>query len=148
MASEIEVIISREDVSDAPSTPSGFEFGATCFSIEGITALAKEVTITVNYSDEDGAAAGGDPELLTLSRYDEDAGEWAVLPTTVDTVAQTLTVTTDRFSKWMVMVEEAPAEPAEQPPFRLPWIWVVIVVAGVPVIGIVLVQLRHRLARR
>jgi len=146
VTSETEVIIREHPVSDAPSAPSGFRLGDTYFSIEGITTLAREITITVKYSDRDVAAAGGNPNLLTLSRYDEDAGEWVVLPTTVDTAAQTLTVTTDKLSMWMVMVEEAPTEPAEEPLFILPlWTWLVIVIAVVLLVGIVA---GYRLARR
>jgi hypothetical protein len=65
----------------------------------------------VKYTDADLAAAGGDPNLLALSRYDEAIGQWVVIPTTVDAQAKTLTAATDKFSQWMV-VAAFPESPA------------------------------------
>ena len=101
------------------------------FSIEGTITLVKEITITVKYSDEDIATAGGDPTLLILSYYDKDAGEWVILPTTVDTIAKTLTITVDNLGMWMVMAEEDPVEQAETITF---WIWLVTVFGGLGVL--------------
>ena len=88
-----------------PSAPPGFKFGSTCFSVEGIAMLAKETTLIVRYSAADVEAAGGYPSLLTLSCYDEAAGEWLILPTELDTSARTLTAAAGQLSKWMVMAE-------------------------------------------
>ena len=148
------VSIIEESRDSVPSCPSGFRAGATCFSIElaGDLAPGAMVTITVHYSDADLETCGGNPSLLTLARYDTDAGKWVDLPTTVDTAAQTLTARTDRFSKWMVLA----AEPAEE---REPaetagstghlWIWIVGGVAGLLVLAQVVstsLWLRRRLA--
>lgn len=131
VTNETEVIIGECPVSDAPSAFSGFKSGNTHFSIEGITTVAKEITVTVKYYDEDVQVAGGDPNLLTLSRYDEGAGEWIVFAITVDTSDQTLTTATDRLSKWMVVVKEASVGPAEELCSGLPpSIWVAVGVGG------------------
>ena len=148
--SETQVCIGECPASDVPPIPSGFKLGNTYFSIEGITTLAEEITITVKYSDDDVAAAGGDPQLLALAYYDEDAEEWKVLPTTVNTTEKTLTATTDHLSTWAVLAEaagEAPGEETvEETPFGLPlWIWAAIGAVVVLVAGIVI---GRRLARR
>ena len=131
VTNETEVIIGECPVSDAPSAFSGFKFGNTYFGIEGITTVAKEITVIVKYYDEDVQVAGGDPNLLILSRYDEGAGEWIVFAITVDTSDQTLTTATDRLSKWMVVVKEAPVGSAEELcSGLLPSIWVAVGVGG------------------
>lgn len=85
------------------------------------------------------AVADGDPRLLTLSRYDESTGEWVVLPTTVDTVAKTITAITNKASRWSVMAREVPAE---QPAGGLPvWVWII---GGAAVIMLVVVVLLVR----
>ena len=76
----------------------------------------------MRYSDADLAAAGGDPGLLTLCRYDEDAGEWVALSTTVNTAAMTLSATTDRFSMWMIMVANGGGEGS---PLMTFWLWII-----------------------
>ncbi|MFC1944923.1 PQQ-binding-like beta-propeller repeat protein [Chloroflexota bacterium] len=108
--SETEVIIRECPMSDAPSAPSRFKFGDACFNIDGVTTLAKEITITVKYSEEDIAVAGGDPNLLMLARYNDDVGEWVILPTMVDTIAQNLIVTTDELSLWVILIKEPLAD--------------------------------------
>jgi thermitase len=105
LADETEVLIKQESVASACPTPSTFKPGATCFSIEltGELAPGATTTITVRYTDADLAAAGGDPNLLALSRYDEAAGQWVVIPTILDAQTKTLTAATDKFSEWMVV---------------------------------------------
>jgi len=66
----------------------------------------------VKYTDADLAAAGGDPNLLTLSRYDEATGHWVIIPTTVDAQAKTLTAATAQFSNWMVVAEFPASSPS------------------------------------
>lgn len=128
-----------------PASRGGFRAGDTCFTIhvldpDGtlISTLAKEVTITIEYSEKDVAAAGGNPQQLILSRYDEESGEWIALPTTVDTTAKTLSATTSKFSRWIVMAEETH--------FSLPWwIWLVIGIGIAIIAGIII---GSRLTRR
>ena len=106
VATETEVVISQGSLADVPPPPNGFSFAKTCFTIEGITTLEEEVAITVRYSKEDVELAGGSPYLLTLSRHDEAAGEWIVIDTRQDTMANALKARSDELSKWAVMVEE------------------------------------------
>jgi PKD repeat protein len=114
LAGETEVIIRQESAASASLAPSTFKSGATYFSIELIGELAPgaTTTITVRYTDADLAAAGGDPNLLALSRYDEATGQWVIIPTTVDAQAKTLTAATAQFSNWMVVAEFPASSPS------------------------------------
>ena len=69
----------------------------------------EKATLTVPYSDEDLAAAGGDPGKLVLSYYDEELGQWIPVETFVDPSTQTLTTDTDHFSDWIVLGQENPS---------------------------------------
>ena len=129
VTADVTVIIRKPPLDSAPPAPSGFKAGASIFLIQAFAAdgtpvniLEKEITITFRYTDEDLAVAGGDPGLLTLAYYDEDAGEWRHVPTTVDTEARTLACTVDHLSLWMVLVKI---------PSPFPW-WAVGVGVGVP----------------
>jgi hypothetical protein len=90
----------------APSgIPQGYSLGAIYFSIEAGAELQKAITICVRYSDDDVAAAGGDPHRLRLAYYDEDAGRWQVLPTTIYELPRTACATTDTLSDWAIFVQ-------------------------------------------
>ncbi|MFC1925707.1 Calx-beta domain-containing protein [Chloroflexota bacterium] len=104
------VTLREEPNTSNPECPYGFKAGATCFTIDMTESLAPGamVTITVKYCTADLEACGGKPDNLTLSRYDEEPGDWVILPTTVDKAVMTLTATTDKFSQWMVMVDMTP----------------------------------------
>jgi len=150
------VRITEESKASLPLCPSGFKAGATCFSIEmtGDLVPGAVVTITVRYCDADLKACSGNPNLLTLARYDRDTAKWVDLPTTVNEAAQTLTATTDRFSEWMVLVFEPAEEPGPAGPTESKghlWIWIVAGVAGLLVLAQVVstsLWLRRRLAGR
>jgi hypothetical protein len=147
VAGDAVVTISQEPQVDVTAPPFGFKAGATCFSIELTTDLAPGavVEITVKYSDADIASAGEYSTLLSLSRYDENTAEWVVLPTTVDTTAQTLTATTSKFSKWMVMVSES--EPESETSFPILLVAIVGGLLILIIISIVLILARRRSAR-
>jgi hypothetical protein len=83
----------------------------------------------VKYSDEDVAAAGGDPDDLVLAYYDEAAGEWNPLTTTVSTADKTLSASTKHLSTWGVLVKAAKSNGT---PF---WIWIIVGVGAVAVFG-------------
>jgi PKD repeat protein len=125
--------------------PAGFKAGTTCFTVDLTADLAPgaNITITVRYCDADLEACGGNADLLTLSRYDDDAGEWVALPTTVYKAARTLTATTDRFSQWMVMGKP---QPASFLGILVPWGWVII--AGAILMLATAFWTNRRLARR
>lgn len=95
-------------------------FGGTFFTLERADGPDGLASIRVPYSDADLDAAGGNPDRLTLSYYDEVCGPWVIVDTTVDTGARTLTATGSHPGKWAVMAKPAPAPNA--PAFRL-WRW-------------------------
>jgi hypothetical protein len=88
-----------------PSAPQGMQYAKTTFAVEGFTGLlSHDATVTVHYTPDDLTSAGGNAKKLALARWDQSPGTWAVLPTTVDSNANTLTTTTNRFSTWAVVV--------------------------------------------
>lgn len=129
VAADTVVTIRKLPDTDIPPCPSGFRLGNTVFSVDlsGNLVPGAMITVTVKYSTADLQACDGNPDKLKLARYDENAGTWVVLPTTVDTEAMTLTANTDQFSTWSVMVDEAPAEPAEGTAL---WLWLVASAGG------------------
>jgi hypothetical protein len=87
-----------------PAPPSGSKAGTTAITVDGLTGLlAKPATIVVRYNPADLHAAGGDATTLSLARWDRADVKWILIPTTVDSVAMTLTATTDRFGIMAVM---------------------------------------------
>ncbi len=120
---------------DCGAAPQGFHMGDTCFRItatvdgEEVTELGADVTICIEYSDADVVAAGGDPALLTIAYFNEDSGEWEVLPTTVDTDAGIVCATTNHISDWAVFGEEVAAG----------WQWWYNLLIGLGVVAIVAV---------
>ncbi len=74
-----------------------------------IAKFSTPVVLYVEYSQENLAAAGGDPTRLSLARFDTDAGEWIIVPTQVDTKGRILTAETVEPGIWGVFVTAAPA---------------------------------------
>lgn len=123
--------------------PRGFRMGDTCFTItatvdsEPVTQLDVDVEICVEYSDDDLAAAGGGPMGLILAYYDETAGDWVILPTSVDTTSGTVCVTTNHLSDWAVLGEVVAS--------GLPWwLWLIVAlgVVGILVVSVLIVRSR------
>jgi hypothetical protein len=109
------VIIEQLPVSSLPAPIGGFEIGDTYFVVEVVNndgtamhTLAQEVTVIVKYSDDDVAAAGGNPDDLVLAYYDEAAGKWTELDTIVNLNDRTLSTTADHLSSWMVLARVSP----------------------------------------
>ncbi len=112
------------------STPQGFKACNTYFVIEvadasgnAVVNLSQPVTITVKYSPEDVAAAGGDPSNLVLAYCDETATDWKPLDTTVNTIDQTLSTTTTYPGTWAVLAKATENNGAPL------WIWIMAAVA-------------------
>ncbi|RLC92923.1 MAG: hypothetical protein DRI40_09405, partial [Chloroflexi bacterium] len=105
LSGETEITVIEKPLPTAPPAQSGFKLCNSYFIIEGADTLGQGVTLTVRYCDADVAAAGGNPQLLRLSYYDEDAEEWEVLDTVVDTEAKTLTVVTSHLSRWAILAQ-------------------------------------------
>ena len=80
-----------------------------------VSTFSTPVVLYVEYSQENLAAAGGDPTRLALARFDTDGGDWVIVPTQVDTKGRILTVETIDPGIWGVFVTAAPAtsEPTE-----------------------------------
>jgi len=111
--------------------------GETCFIIMAldengneIVSLSQPAVITVKYSEADLAAADGDPNRLVLAHWDEAAGQWKALKTSVDTEDMTLSASTTHLRTWAVLAKTASASNG------LPlWSWVVIGLAAVLAMG-------------
>jgi hypothetical protein len=73
-----------------------------------ISTLAEDMAIIVRYSDEDVAAAEGNPRHLALAYYDEAVGQWKILDTIVDINDETLSATASHLSRWMVLAKNPP----------------------------------------
>jgi hypothetical protein len=93
------------------SIPSGFALGGTFFEIEAFSADGAPVNvldcatdITVQYTDDDVAAAEGQTDRLMLAYWDGAAGVWHVLATEIDTGNKTATATTTHLCTWAMLV--------------------------------------------
>ena len=106
---DTDVTAQQVTAAQIPPAPSNVKPAVTCFQVNGLSGLlSKDATITVRYTQGDLDAAGGDASRLVLARWDEGDTTWTIMPTTVDTKALTLTVTTNRLSTWAVMVPAGP----------------------------------------
>jgi hypothetical protein len=142
------VTIGTRTVSGIPEVPGEFMIGDTCFVITAlddsgneIVTLSQPSIITVKYSEADLATAGGDSKNLVLAYWDEAAGRWKVLKTTVDTASMTLSASTTHLSTWVVLVKN-PSEGLAL------WTWIVIGVAAALGAGILAYFMQRRLAAR
>ena len=133
------VTIKSVATSALPQVSQGFKIGETGFVIMAldesgseIVTLSQPSTITVKYSAADLAAAGGDPNRLVLAYWDQSAGKWQALKTSVDTTDMTLSASTTHLSTWAVTAKTTSGSNGLPP-----WAWVVIGITAVLVIGIV-----------
>jgi methionine-rich copper-binding protein CopC len=96
-----------------PPPPPGMSPGSVAFEIEAAYGmLSEEATIAVRYGEEDLTAASGEISRLVLARWDKNAKEWKIVPTSADPSIGMLTAKTNRFSVWSVMIFETGASPA------------------------------------
>jgi hypothetical protein len=130
------------------AAPKGFKVGNTFFTIEAVDAdgnaivtLLEPVIITVNYTEDDVAAAGGDANDLVLAYYDEESSEWVTLDTTVNLEEMTVSATTTHFSTWAILAK-SPSEGLAA------WIWIVIGIAAAAGAGILAYFVRRRLIQK
>jgi len=133
-------IVSIEKASPPAATklPGGYRMGTTCFTVSAVDSEGKEilmfsrlVTITVKYSDEDVAAAGGDLKDLVLAYYNEATGKWKVVDTTLNKTDRSLSVSTTHFSTWAIMAKTSSNGLAS-------WQWVIIGLVAVLAAGVVM----------
>ena len=136
IAGEATLTIDILSPSTVAKVPGGFQMGGSCFTLgvvdaEGkeISMFSRQVTVTVRYSDEDVAAAGGNPENLVLAYYSEATGKWNVLETSLNTIDKTLIVTTTHLSgTWAILAKTSSDGLAS-------WWWIVIGVAATLILG-------------
>jgi hypothetical protein len=105
-----------------PQVPSPATAGPTSLSVEGLTGLlSADATVTVRFTADDLAAAGGNPSRLYLARWDAGKNQWTFLPTTVDSVKKTLTVMTNQLGAMEVVSSPQPPAGAAAAPAKFPW---------------------------
>ena len=116
--------------------------GNTCFSVvatvdgEVVTELGADMTICVEYTPDDLAAANGNPAHLRLAYYDETAGEWQILPKIVDTTDGTVCAITSHLSDWAVLAQIAGG--------LLWWHYLLIGLGALAAIGFIVMLLTRR----
>jgi hypothetical protein len=144
------VTIKTTATSLVPGSPQGFKIGDTCFIIMAldedgneIVTLSQPSVITVKYSEADLAAAGGNPKRLVLAYWDEAAGQWKALKTSVDAANMTLSASTTHLSTWAVMGKTTSASNGLPP-----WIWLVIGIAAVLAAGTGIYLVAKKTARK
>jgi len=114
-----QVYLGVVELSEAPSGASdGDNVPTYAFDISiaaqgtGLVDTSKfstPVVLYVEYSQENLAAADGDPTRLSLARFDADTEDWVIVPTQVDTKGRVLRVETIDPGIWGVFVTAAPA---------------------------------------
>jgi C1A family cysteine protease len=141
-----KVAINQVSASSLPLPPDGCEAGNTGLIIDmvnaqgaAISTLAEDMTIVVRYSEEDLAAAEGNPRHLALAYYDEASGQWEILDTNVDINDGTISATANHLSRWMVLAKTPPDVD-----------WMPVGLAGGSFLLFLMVAfwLNHRLARK
>lgn len=78
-----------------------------------ITTFSKSVTLTLTYTDAQ--ISGLDESTLTVNYYDETAGKWKALTTTVDAANNTLTAATDHLTYFAIIGEPVAVTPPAAP---------------------------------
>ena len=84
------------------------------FGPEGATC-DPPITITLKY-DPGHIPAGIAEEDLVIAYYDQSAGKWVEIPSTVDTVNNTITAEVSGFSMYAVYAEAPPPTATQTPP--------------------------------
>ena len=124
---QVVVALQNYPLAQLPPLPTNYTATTACFRVDGLTGLlAQNATVTVRYTGADLDKAEGDAGRLKLARWDEDTGQWSVLKTKVDKSTMTLTVQTNRFSIWAIMI---------LPPSKTNWL----LIGGAITIGIIIV---------
>ncbi len=91
-------------------TPAGYTLAASSFKVSGIPGLlSNEATITVQLQPADLAAAGNNPNMLTLAVWDSSKKVWNVLPTGVDAGSGTLSAKSNLIGTTAVLSSGSPS---------------------------------------
>ena len=115
---------------DVPALPagSGFSFGSKVFSLtmwdelgtplEGFSFF-RPITITVKYTDDDVATAGGNPYNLEIMYYDTSLDAWTGLLTTIDLVAKTATARVTHLTAFALVAQQPVGAPTLTPTSKI-----------------------------
>lgn len=108
---------------DPPVVPSPPPFTTPVLYVDFSTTISDTVAfqaeVTLTYTDSQLLAAGiTDESTLVVAWFDEDTGVWNIVPTIIDTMANTATFTTDHFSVWGLGVE-APTDIEDEGEFQV-----------------------------
>ena len=108
----VNVSLQSYPVDQIAALPSGVIAAGPCFQVSGLSGLlAQNATVTVKYTADDLAKAGGDVSRLVLARWDVGSSQWTILKTNADEAAMTLSASSNQMSTWAVVVG-SPAAPA------------------------------------
>ena len=93
VSSEVQVWYQPLPIDRVPSMPAGFAVTSRVFDLSAIqgqgaatgeVTFLKPVTLTIRLSAQDAWDADGVKANVVIQRYDDGAGQWMPLPTTVD----------------------------------------------------------------
>ena len=142
-AAAIPVDISLNNITAAqlPVAPDGYGFTGTYFQVNGLTGLlAKNATVTVQYTPDDLSKAGGKASSLVLTRWDPGTNKWVVLKTKANAKAMTLSANSKQLGIMAVASSLLPSS-------GINWIIIgpiVAVVIVIAIMGILLIARRKR----
>jgi hypothetical protein len=140
----VNISLQSYPVDQIAALPSGVIAAGTCFQVGGLSGLlVKDATITVKYTSDDLASAGGDVSKLKLARWDDITG-WTILDTTADETAMTLSVSTNQMSIWAMVVGSHSATDTA----KTSSVTTVAAIAGVIVLALVIVVMIFLVRRR
>jgi hypothetical protein len=109
----VNVSLQSYPVDQIAALPSGVIAAGTCFQVSGLSGLlSQEATVTVKYTADDLAKAGGDVSRLVLARWDVGSSQWTIFKTNANEAAMTLRASSNQMSIWAVVVGSVAAAKA------------------------------------
>ncbi|MBN2099405.1 MAG: PKD domain-containing protein [Dehalococcoidia bacterium] len=148
LTADATVYVTELPVEAIPAAPDGFKIGSKCIELravdvsgQAISVLLQPVTLTIRYSDEDVAIAGGDPNDLLLAYIDRNTNQWTHVDPSVNADDQTLSATASQLGIWAILSENPAAGTAK-------WVWVVVGIAAGLAAIVLAVLFGRRLARK
>lgn len=113
----VEVILVDPITPPPPPLPDDASLIAA-YEFEPCATFDPSVTLTILY-DEEALPEGFVEANLTIGYYDEERGEWIVLPSVVDTFANTVTAEITHITAFAALAPQAPAEFTFTPPLSI-----------------------------
>ena len=141
VAIPVDISLNNITAAQLPVAPDGYGFTGTYFQVNGLTGLlAKNATVTVQYTPDDLSKAGGKPSSLVLTRWDPGTNKWVVLKTKANAKAMTLSANSKQLGIMAVASSLLPSS-------GINWIIIgpiVAVVIVIAIMGILLIARRKR----